>query len=213
MNVNVTVVYYSSTGTTYQIAQELATECTALGANVRLRRAGELAPSSVVESKVAWRDHLASTKNIPEATQDDVLWADGVLFGTPTRFGNVSSQLKQFIDTLGGAWVAGHLKDKAYGAFTTGGSTHGGMETTLSSMNNLFCHFGGVIVPPAVNDPALAAGGNPYGTSHVPSRTDTDTLTQDTRARARYQAQRMVAVAGALKSARRTSAHLTARAA
>lgn len=201
ISVNIAVIYYSSTGTIHQIATELAETAEKAGADVRLRRAAELAPRAAIESRPQWADHLAATVDVPVATPDDMVWADGVLLGTPTRFGNISAQLKQYIDTLGGVWYAGQLTDKAYGAFTSGGSAHGGMETTLSTMHNLVCHFGGVIVPPAVDDPELTLGGNPYGTSHVlvPGADAVDDLTLR---RARRQAERLVHVARALKSAR-----------
>ncbi|GLY54910.1 NAD(P)H-dependent oxidoreductase [Lentzea sp. NBRC 102530] len=189
--VNLTVVYYSSTGTIHRIASEIAETAEKNGAEVRLVRAAELAPEAVWRSRPAWAGHLEATSDVPVAAVDDVLWADAVVFGTPTRFGNVSSQLKQFIDTLGPAWFSGLLADKVYSAFTSGGSLHGGMETTLVSIYNMVCHFGGIIVPP---------GGdlNPYGTSHV---LGADNLPVDDIAlrQARMQAERVVRVARALK--------------
>ncbi|KOV80024.1 NAD(P)H-dependent oxidoreductase [Nocardia sp. NRRL S-836] len=191
LNVNVAVVYYSSTGTIHRIATELAETAEKAGAEVRLVRAAELAPRAAVDSKPAWAAHLAETADVPEARVEDVLWADAVLFGTPTRFGNMSAQLKQFIDTLGPAWFRGQLADKVYSAFTSGGSAHGGMETTLVSIYNMVCHFGGIIVPPGLNE-------NPYGTSHVLGRDNLRVGEQALQA-AQVQANRVVRVARALK--------------
>jgi NAD(P)H dehydrogenase (quinone) len=192
-SVNVTVVYYSSTGTIHRIATEIAETAEKAGAEVRLVRAAELAPRQVVESRPDWAKHLDDTANVPPARVDDVLWADAVLFGTPTRFGNISAQLKQFIDTLGPAWFQGRLSSKVYSAFTSGGSTHGGMETTLVSIYNMVCHFGGIIVPPGLNE-------NPYGTSHVLG-SDNNPVSETSLLSARVQAERIVRVARALKGA------------
>ncbi len=190
-SVNVTVVYYSSTGTIHRLATEMVETVEKHGAEVRLVRAAELAPATAIESRPAWKAHLLDTADVPIAAVDDVLWADAVVFGTPTRFGNVSAQLKQFIDTLGPAWFSGLLADKVYSAFTSGGSTHGGMETTLVSIYNMVCHFGGIIVPP---------GGdiNPYGTSHVLG-VDNRPVCDVTLRAARVQAERVVRIARALK--------------
>ena len=191
LKVNVAVVYYSSTGTIHRIATELAETAEKAGAEVRLVRAAELAPRAAIDSKPAWAAHLAETEDVPVARVEDVLWADAVLFGTPTRFGNMSAQLKQFIDTLGPAWFRGQLSSKVYSAFTSGGSAHGGMETTLVSIYNMVCHFGGIIVPPGLNE-------NPYGTSHVLGHENLrvgDAVLQA----AQVQANRVVRVARALK--------------
>ncbi|WP_090100711.1 flavodoxin family protein [Lentzea jiangxiensis] len=190
-SVNVTVVYYSSTGTIHRLAEEISETAEKQGAEVRLVRAAELAPRHAVDSRPAWAAHLRDTEDVPVASAGDVLWADAVLFGTPTRFGNVSAQLKQFIDTLGPAWSGGLLADKVYSAFTSGASTHGGMETTLVSIYNMACHFGGIIVPP---------GGdlNPYGTSHVLGADNAPVGDRALRA-AQLQAERVVRVARALK--------------
>ncbi len=190
-SVNVTVVYYSSTGTIHRLATEIMETAEKHGAEVRLVRAAELAPAVAIESRPAWKAHLLDTADVPIAAVDDVLWADAVVFGTPTRFGNVSAQLKQFIDTLGPAWFSGLLANKVYSAFTSGGSTHGGMETTLVSIYNMVCHFGGIIVPP---------GGdiNPYGTSHVLGADNKPVCDVALRS-AQVQAERVVRVARALK--------------
>ena len=95
----------------------------------------ELAPAAAIASNPAWESHLADTAGVPEATADDVLWADGVIFGTPTRFGNVSSQLKQFLDTLGGPWSRNELADKVYSGFTATSTAHGGQESTLLALS------------------------------------------------------------------------------
>lgn len=192
--VNVAVIYYSSTGTIHRIATEIAETAEKAGANVRLRRAAELAPRSAIDTKPAWAAHLAETQDIPVVSAEDVMWADGIAFGTPSRFGNIAAQLKQFIDTLGPLWIQGRLADKAYTAFTSGTSTHGGMETTLVAIYNMVYHFGGIVVPPGYSDPIKMVDGNPYGTSHVLGITG-NPVGEVTLEAARTQAQRLVRLA------------------
>src|SRR3954451_2614953 len=101
---NVAVIYYSSTGNVHALAEALAEGASQAGAEVRLRRVAELAPDTAIDSNPAWRAHLDATSNVPEASHDDLRWADAYAFGTPTRYGNVSAQLKQFLDTTAGLW-------------------------------------------------------------------------------------------------------------
>lgn len=165
--VNVSVIYYSSTGTTHAMAQRLADTATKAGAETRLRKVAELAPDEVVSSVDAWAAHREQTKEVPDATAEDVVWADVVLLGTPTRFGNIASQLKQFLDTLGPQWGQGQLADKVYAGFTSTQTAHGGQESTLLALYNTIHHFGGIIVPPGYTDPVKFTEGNPYGVGHV----------------------------------------------
>src|SRR5512145_1975754 len=165
--VNVAVVYYSSTGTTHAMAERLSQAAEKAGADVRLRQVAELAPDEVVASVDAWARHREQTKDLPVATPDDVVWADVVLLGSPTRFGNVASQLKQFIDTLGPQWGQGLLANKVYAGFTSSQTDHGGQESTLLALYNTIHHFGGLIVSPGYTDPVKFEDGNPYGVGHV----------------------------------------------
>jgi NAD(P)H dehydrogenase (quinone) len=166
-SVNVAVIYYSSTGTTHAMAERLSQTAEKAGAEARLRKVAELAPRAVVESVDDWARHLEETEDIPVATPDDVVWADVVLLGSPTRFGNVASQLKQFIDSLGPQWMQGQLADKVYAGFTSTQTVHGGQESTLLALYNTIHHFGGLIVSPGYTDPVKFADGNPYGVGHV----------------------------------------------
>lgn len=199
--VKLSVIYYSSTGTGTEIANTLVADAEAAGAEVRLRRAPELAPDAAIDANPAWRANVEATRSIPEATADDVVWADAVIFGSPTRFGNISSQLKQFIDTLGGEWAQGRLADKVYSGFTSSASKHGGQESTLLALYNTIHHFGGILVAPGYTDGAKFADGNPYGTAHVDGQGQFK-VDDETRTAAAVQAKRVVSVARALSSAR-----------
>src|SRR5260370_21753692 len=109
MGVNASVIYCSATGITYQMAVAAADAAEKAGDEVRLRKVRELAPDEAVASNEGWAAHQLATQQIPEATLDDLAWANAVIFGTPTRYGNVAAQLKQFIDTTGPLWAQGQL--------------------------------------------------------------------------------------------------------
>ncbi|MGW0790345.1 NAD(P)H:quinone oxidoreductase [Streptomyces sp. NPDC002911] len=198
-SVNVAVIYYSSTGTISTIARALAKDAENAGARVRLRKAAELAPRAAVNSNPAWAEHAEATAGIPDVSPDDMLWADAVIFGTPTRYGNVAAQLKQFLDTLGGLWQAGRLADKVYTGFTASSTTHGGQESTLLALYNTIYHFGGILVPPGYTDPSKFVDGNPYGTSHVSGQGDIP-VAEQTLTAARVQAERVVKFTRAIKA-------------
>jgi NAD(P)H dehydrogenase (quinone) len=158
----------------------------------------ELAPPAAISANAAWAAHAADTAETPLATSDDLVWADAVLLGTPTRFGNVASQLKQFLDTLGGVWQQGLLTDKVYSAFTSTGTMHGGHESTLLALSNTFHHFGGIVVAPGYTDEVKFVDGNPYGTSFHDAG-GTAAVDEITRQAARVQAERVVNVARGLR--------------
>ncbi|MFE6039525.1 NAD(P)H:quinone oxidoreductase [Streptomyces sp. NPDC056452] len=198
-SVNVAVVYYSSTGTVAAIAQAIAKDAENAGAQVRLRRAAELAPQAAIDSNPAWAANAEATADIPEVAPDDMIWADAVILGTPTRYGNVTAQLKQFLDTLGGLWQAGKLADKVYSGFTSTSTAHGGQESTLLALYNTVHHFGGILVTPGYTDPSKFVDGNPYGTSHVAGQGDIP-VGEQTLTAARVQAERVVKFTRALKA-------------
>lgn len=201
--VNLAVVYYSATGTGTAIAKEIAGAAEAAGAEVRVRKAAELAPQAAIDSNPLWAAHHAATADVPAPRPEDLSWADAVIFGSPTRFGNIAAQLKQFVDTLSPLWQAGALADKVYSGFTSTGTRHGGHESTLLAMYNSVHHFGGIIVPPGYTDPVKFVDGNPYGTSHhAVWNADLGTIDDDTRNAARHQADRVVRIARALKHGR-----------
>ena len=163
---NIAVVYYSSTGTNYAMAHAVGEGAREAGAEVRVRIVAETAPTEAIASNPTWKAFVDKTMGEPRATVDDLEWADGIVFGTPTRFGNMAAQLKAYFDQLGGLWFQGKLANKAYGGFTSAMNPNGGQESTLLALYNSVYHFGGVIVTPGYLDPLVfAAGGNPYGPS------------------------------------------------
>ncbi|MFJ5828245.1 NAD(P)H:quinone oxidoreductase [Streptomyces sp. NPDC093089] len=197
MSVKVAVIYYSATGSVHRLAQAVAEGAEKAGAEVRLRRVPELAPDAAIDSNPAWRAHVDATGDVEVATLDDLEWADAYAFGSPTRFGNVSAQLKQYIDTSGGLWQQGVMADKPATAFTSAHNVHGGNESTLLALYNTFHHWGSVIVSPGFTDPAVyAAGGNPYGTAHPGAH---GTPSEDVLHAARYQGTRLTRFAKRLK--------------
>ncbi|MFG2358968.1 NAD(P)H:quinone oxidoreductase [Streptomyces sp. NPDC048521] len=194
------IIFYSSTGTITEIAKELHDAGVKAGAEVRLLKVAELAPQAAIDSNPAWAANHAAIANIPEATPADIEWADAVIFGTPTRFGNVSSQLKQFIDTLGGLWAEGKLANKVYSGFVSTATEHAGHESTLLALYNSIHHFGGITVTPGFTDPHKFIDGNPYGTSHADGQ-GAKPVGEVTRIAAGIQAARVVQIAGALQAA------------
>lgn len=161
------VIYYSSYGTTHSMAERIAATAEKEGAEVRLRHVAETAPAEVVQGQDAWQAHLDEVSERPFAQPDDLAWADVVVFGSPTRYGHVTSQLQAFLDTLGPLWQEGKLADKIYTAFTSTQTKHGGQETTIQALYTTFMHFGGIIVPPGYTDPVKFKDGNPYGVGKV----------------------------------------------
>ncbi|SCL70208.1 NAD(P)H dehydrogenase (quinone) [Micromonospora citrea] len=163
----VAVIYYSATGITYQMAQAACEAAGEAGAEVRLRKVRELAPDEAIRSNSGWHAHHLQTQDVPEVQLDDLSWADVVIFGTPTRYGVMAAQLKQFIDTTGPLWSQGALANKVYSAFCTTATSHGGQEATLLSLFTVFYHWGGVVVTPGYTDASQFVAGNPYGASHT----------------------------------------------
>lgn len=188
--VKLAIIYYSTYGTNHQMAETAAEAAKAAGAEVRLHRVRETAPEAVVKAQDAWAAQAERTAHIPEATPQDLVWADAYLFSAPTRYGGAASQMRAFIDTLGPVWQEGKLANKLVTAMTSASNTHGGQETTLQTLYYTFMHWGAIIITPGYTDPAVsAAGGNPYGVSVTAGG---DVLSDETRAAIRFQAKRLV---------------------
>ncbi|MFC4144718.1 NAD(P)H:quinone oxidoreductase [Micromonospora mangrovi] len=169
----VAVIYYSATGITYQMAQAVCEAAGEAGADVRLRKVRELAPEEAIRSNSGWQAHRLETQDVMEVELDDLSWADVVIFGSPTRYGMIAAQLKQFIDTTGPLWAQGALANKVYSGFTSTATSHGGQESTLLSLYTIFYHWGGVVVTPGYTEPSQFTAGNPYGASHTSNNGET----------------------------------------
>jgi NAD(P)H dehydrogenase (quinone) len=195
MSVKLAIIYYSSYGTNHQMANIAAEAAKAAGAEVRLLKAPETAPDHVVAGVDAWQAQAEKSADIPAATADDMEWANAYLISAPTRFGIMASQMRAFIDTLGGVWGKGGLAGKPVSAMTSAQNMHGGQETTLVSFYTTVMHWGGIIVAPGYTDEVIfKTGGNPYGYSHTQGQPFSD----DVKAAIGHQARRLVDVAAKL---------------
>jgi len=193
-NVKLAIIYYSSTGINHQMAQWAEEAGTQAGAEVRLRKVHELAPESAIEQNAGWKAHYEATKDVPEASSEDIEWADAIIFSTPTRFGNVASQMKQFIDIQGGLWGSGKTVNKVVSAMTSASNPHGGQEATILALYTSMMHWGAIIVPPGYTDQSLSvAGGNPYGTSVTQGQDGK--MVEDVQAAVKHQANRTIEIA------------------
>ena len=193
--VKLAIVFYSTYGTNHTMATIAAEAAKAAGAEVRLLRVAETAPQAVIDTQDGWKAEHAKEADIPVATPEDMAWANAYLFSTPTRFGGASSQMRAFIDTLGGQWYAGALANKPVSAMTSAANVHGGQEATTLGLYTTFLHWGAVIVAPGYTDPAVgAAGGNPYGYSHTQGQPFDDAA----KAAIAHQATRLVTMAAKL---------------
>jgi len=203
MTVRVLVTYYSATGSVHRLATAVREGAESTGADVRLRRVAELAPPEAIAGNPAWVQHREDTNDaVAEVTLADLEWADGYAFGTPTRYGAPAAQLKQFIDSASSLWHEGKLADKPVTTFVSSAEQHGGQEATILSLNNVFYHWGCVIVPLGYTDDVVyAAGGNPYGTSW-PAGFPSTMPDEATLACAHYQGRRLAHFARALRSTR-----------
>lgn len=192
------VIYYSSTGTNYQMAKWAAEAAEEAGVGeVRLRKVQELAPKEAIEANKDWKKNLEDTKDVVEATMDDLEWADAYIFSAPTRYGNVPAQLKQYLDSTGELWFAGKLVNKVVSGMTSASNPHGGQESTLLALYQTMFHWGAIVAAPGYTDEVLfKAGGNPYGVSVSAGK---DNLNQDIKAAITHQVNRTLQIARGIK--------------
>ena len=198
MSTKLSIIYYSTYGSNVQMAKWAEEAALKLGAEVRVRQIQELAPQAVIDSQPGWKANQEATKDIPVANSDDIVWADAVLFAVPTRFGNVPSQFKQFIDIQGGIWATGNTVNKAVSAMTSAQNPHGGQEATLLSLYTSMFHWGAIVVTPGYTDASVGlAGGNPYGTSVTINQEGK--MVENVRPAVEHQVKRLLEVAAKLK--------------
>lgn len=167
---NLLVTFYSTYGHVWKMAEAVQEGAAGVeGTEVRLRRIPELEEARRALVKQEYYVQVQKQmEHIPEVTHDDLLWADGIAWGIPTRFGNMPAQVKQFLDSLGAMWMKGDLEDKATGIFTSTATIHGGQETTILTSLVPLIHLGMIFIgTPYGQNPQIlvtdGVGGSPYG--------------------------------------------------
>ena len=200
--VNILVVFYSRNGSTEKMAQAVAEGAKEAGAEVRLRRARDIVGPEIMAKAPGWAENSKRMDAVyPAPSESDAEWAEGIAFGTPTRFGNVSAELKAYVDSLGGLWYQGKLNNKAGAAFVSTSTPHGGNEGTVTTMYAPLAHLGFIIVPLGYTDPVVFRAATPYGASTVSGQTSLPPTNDDLMA-ARAHGKRLANVARALKPLR-----------
>ena len=195
------IVFYSRTGSVEALANAAAEGARESGAEVRIRRAREVADPADMAKVDGWTEGAARQNALYEApTHKDAEWADAVLFGTPCYFGVMATELKNFLDRLGPQWKKGMLAGKVGGAFATASWPHGGTEVVTLSLYAPMAHLGMVIVPTGYTDEAMLEAGSPYGASAIVGESKGDLRPEDLDA-ARHQGRRTAMIAGALVAA------------
>ena len=198
MPVKLLIVFYSRTGSTERLAIAAAEAAREAGAEVRLRRAREVVPDSVIDKVEDWRRQADRMNALhPEPETDDTLWADAILFGTPCYFGAMATELKAFLDQLGPQWKKGSLAGKVGGAFASVSWPHGGSEVVTLSLYAPMAHLGMIVVPTGYTDEVMLEAGSPYGASTVVGAENRPPREEDLAA-IRHQGRRMIKIAAAL---------------
>lgn len=197
--VKVLIAFYSRNGSTATLAEAVAEGARSEGAEVLLRRVDEFISEEIINSVPGWQESRTALKaKYTPPTLEEAEAADAIIFGTPTRFGNVTAELKSYIDSMGGLWYRGALNGKVGSAFTSTATTHGGNETTILSLYAPMAHLGLIIVPTGYTHESLFRAGSPYGATTVSGQTN-EPPTADEVEVARHQGRRVTQVAKALK--------------
>lgn len=168
MSVKVHVVFYSMYGHVYRMAEAVATGAGSVpGVDVVLQQVPETLPAEAL-AKMGAVEARKTFEHVPVADPDSLAEADAIIFGTPTRFGNMCAQMRAFLDRTGGLWAKGALIDKIGSVFVSTGTQHGGHETTITSFHSTLLHHGMLIVGCPCSEPGITnmteiTGGSPYG--------------------------------------------------
>ena len=194
----VLVLYYSSYGHIETMAQAIAEGAREAGAEVAIRRVPETVPA-----EVAAKSHFKTDQAAPVATVDELADFDAIVFGTPTRFGNMAAQMKNFLDQTGGLWAQGKLVGKVGSVFTSTATQHGGQESTILSTHTVLLHHGMVLVglPYAFQGQTLlteVTGGSPYGASTIAAGDGSRQPSENELAGARFQGRHVATIAAKL---------------
>ena len=199
----VLIVYYSMYGHIHRMARAVAEGVKSVKeAQPVLRRVPETLPRDILE-KMGALEVQQEFEGVPVAGVDDLASADAIIFGTPTRFGNMCGQMKQFLDATGGLWAKGALVGKVGSVFTSSATQHGGQESTILSFHIVLLHHGFVVagLPYAFqgqmrNDEIT--GGSPYGASTIAGTQGERTPTENELAAARFQGTYVATIASKL---------------
>jgi NAD(P)H dehydrogenase (quinone) len=204
MKTNVHVVFYSMYGHIYQMAEAIAKGAKEVqDVNVELYRVAELVPDEILE-KSGSKKIQESFAHIPIIKPDQLTDADAIIFGTPTRFGNMCAQMRNFLDQLGGIWAKDKLVDKIGSVFSSTGTQHGGQETTITSFHTTLLHLGMVIVGVPYSEKRLTimneiTGGTPYGATTLAGGDGSRKPSENELAIAQFQGKHVATLAQALK--------------
>ena len=199
----VLIVFYSAYGHVYKMAQAVAEGVkTVAGAEVEIRRVPETLPQEVLEKMGAVEAQNAFSQ-IPECTVDELAEADAVIFGTPTRFGNMCGQMRQFLDATGQLWANGSLVGKVGSVFTSTATQHGGQESTILTFHVTLLHHGFVVVglPYSFQGQMRIdeiTGGSPYGASTIAGGDGSRMPSENELEAARFQGKHVAGIASKL---------------
>lgn len=199
----VLVLYYSMYGNVYRMAQAVAEGAREVeGAEVDVKTVPELVPDSVIQSNEGMKAAKELQKDVEIASVDELTVADAIIVGSPTRFGNMCAQMRNFWDRTSSLWMSGSLIGKPAGVFCSTASLHGGQETTLISMMLTLFHHGMILVGVPYSVPELISttqGGTPYGPSHTAGPAGDMPLTDEEIVICKALGKRVAEVAGKLK--------------
>ena len=200
----VLIVYYSTYGHVHKMAEAIAEGVGEVsGAEAVMRRVPETLPSEVIE-KMGAVDAQKGMTHVPICTVDELASADAVIFGTPTRFGNMCGQMRQFLDATGQLWAEGALVGKVGSVFTSSATQHGGQESTILSFHITLLHHGFVVVglPYAFQGQMRIdeiTGGSPYGASTIAGGSGERMPSENELDAARFQGRHVAQIASKLK--------------
>ena len=203
----VQIVFYSMYGHVHQMARAVARGVEQVpGAEAVLLQVQELIPEEALKAAGAWEARQAFA-HIPEAEPDRLAEADAVIFGTPTRFGMMCAQMRNFLDRTGRLWAAGGLIGKVGSVFTSTGTQHGGQESTILSFHTTLLHHGFIVAGIPFNQPGLSqvgevSGGTPYGASTIAGPDGSRQPSENELELARFQGEHVAAIASQLKKGR-----------
>jgi NAD(P)H dehydrogenase (quinone) len=196
----VLIVYYSLYGHVHQMARSVAEGVKEVsGCEVALKRVPETLPEDVLE-KMGAVEAQKSMSNVPICSVDELALADAVIFGTPTRFGNMCGQMRQFLDATGSLWAKDALVGKVASVFTSTGTQHGGQESTIMSFHNTLLHHGMIVVglPYSFKGQSIigeVTGGSPYGASTIAGPDGSRMPSENELEAARFQGRHVATIA------------------